>query len=248
MKTQPSIRLSIPQSCHESWSDMTPADKGRFCLSCQKIVTDFTQLSDKEIIELLQSNQATSCGRFLPHQLNRTLSMPAPARHHKPFMSIAAIAAALTITIPFAKAANPPEKALYSINTEDTQTTAIFPQQDTMRFISGVVSDKEGRSLLGTTIKIKNQQIGTVTNAAGEFSLRIPDNFKKKVMVLDISLIGYARKTVKVALNKDSQPLKIQLEVEEIYLGGISVHFEADNQEQASFWTKFSATVRNVFS
>lgn len=54
---------------------MTPADKGRFCASCQKVVTDFTKKSDREIAEMYKSGRY-ECGIFLNSQLNRNLIVP----------------------------------------------------------------------------------------------------------------------------------------------------------------------------
>lgn len=252
MKKQPSVRLSISQPCHESWSEMTPADKGRFCLNCQKTVTDFTQLSDTELIELLQSKQASTCGRFLPGQLSRTLNTPIPAqdRCRKPFMPIAAIAAALTITTPFAKAANTPKKIQCSIDNEDKQTATLIPYQDPAGFISGIVlTDTDASPLPGATIKIKNTHIGTQTDQSGNFRLRIPDNFKKKVMILEVSFIGYAKKTVKVVL-KDAKPLEVRLQEDVTMFGEyiIVVKTNPDSQERLSLWEKFSGTMRDIFS
>jgi hypothetical protein len=244
MKKQSSITLSISQPCHESWSEMTPADKGRFCLNCQKTVTDFTQLSNTELIELLQSKQVNTCGRFLPHQLNRTLSIPVREKHRKPFLSMAAIAAAMTITIPFAKAANSPEKTQYSIDNEDKQTIATYPQHDTVRFITGVISDKHGTPLPGVTIIIKNQHlVGAQTDYSGKFSMRVPDNFKKKVMTLEVRYLGYMKKTIKIVL-KDFKPLDISLTEDNIVLGQYSIHFDTDNEQRISLWTRFRDTVK----
>ncbi len=62
--------ISIPKPCHENWDAMTPKDQGRFCLSCEKIVTDFTRMPDYEIINFLKNHKST-CGRFTNTQLQR---------------------------------------------------------------------------------------------------------------------------------------------------------------------------------
>ncbi|MES2478897.1 MAG: hypothetical protein V4561_07410 [Bacteroidota bacterium] len=64
--------LNIPEPCHQNWDDMTPEKKGRFCGSCQKIVVDFTQMSDEQVKHyLLDSRNKNTCGRFLASQIGR---------------------------------------------------------------------------------------------------------------------------------------------------------------------------------
>jgi TonB-dependent SusC/RagA subfamily outer membrane receptor len=64
--------LHINEPCSESWDDMTPTDKGRFCASCQKTVLDFTTASDNEIIAHLEKMKGNIfCAQFEDGQLNR---------------------------------------------------------------------------------------------------------------------------------------------------------------------------------
>ena len=65
-------KLHIPEPCHESWGDMTSAEKGRFCKSCEKVVVDFTQQSKPEIIDYLKNATGSTCGRFMPGQIDST--------------------------------------------------------------------------------------------------------------------------------------------------------------------------------
>lgn len=71
------IQLEINERCHENWNNMTPADKGRFCDSCQKQVVDFTTMSDREIAQFFKKPSTGSiCGRFMNDQLNREIEIP----------------------------------------------------------------------------------------------------------------------------------------------------------------------------
>lgn len=71
------MQVTVPEPCNESWEEMTPHQKGRFCASCQKCVVDFTFFTDKEIAEYLKYNKRT-CGNFTIDQLNRSLELEKP--------------------------------------------------------------------------------------------------------------------------------------------------------------------------
>lgn len=70
------FQISIPTPCHEDWNAMKPEEKGRFCASCQKTVTDFTGMSDRRLAEYFKKPQENLCGRFHADQLNRTIEPP----------------------------------------------------------------------------------------------------------------------------------------------------------------------------
>lgn len=66
------FKISIPTPCHEDWQEMTPQEQGRFCEACSKVVIDFTQMSEEEIIHFFQKHQSQAvCGRAKKTQLNR---------------------------------------------------------------------------------------------------------------------------------------------------------------------------------
>ncbi|GAB3925559.1 hypothetical protein [Mucilaginibacter myungsuensis] len=70
--------ISIPTPCHQQWDAMTPSQGGRHCDSCCKTVTDFTRMSDGQVIDFLSRSQNT-CGRIEPWQIssvNRQLAQP----------------------------------------------------------------------------------------------------------------------------------------------------------------------------
>lgn len=58
-----SNRIKMTYSCDQSWDDMTPTDRGKFCLQCQEEVIDYSSLSKKEFKKLARPNEGL-CGRF----------------------------------------------------------------------------------------------------------------------------------------------------------------------------------------
>jgi len=65
------MRISIPKPCHENWNDMTPEQQGAFCKVCNKVVVDFSSMSDEEVIAYLeQKKEEKTCGRFRTSQLS----------------------------------------------------------------------------------------------------------------------------------------------------------------------------------
>src|SRR5258705_9337478 len=71
------IQLSIADPCHENWDQMTPAEKGRFCDSCQKQVIDFTNMSDSQLAAFFKKpSSGSTCGRFFHDQLDRAMDIP----------------------------------------------------------------------------------------------------------------------------------------------------------------------------
>ncbi|HEX7847969.1 MAG TPA: hypothetical protein VF476_19355 [Chitinophagaceae bacterium] len=64
------MRISIPQPCHERWSEMTPNEKGAFCNVCSKTVVDFTSMADEEVKNyFIRNTGQKTCGRFKQEQL-----------------------------------------------------------------------------------------------------------------------------------------------------------------------------------
>ncbi len=74
MKTP--ILLHIPEPCHENWDAMTQKEKGKYCQSCNKIVIDFSVMSDRQVIEYFKKTTGKTCGRFNNDQLQRPIVEP----------------------------------------------------------------------------------------------------------------------------------------------------------------------------
>ena len=80
MCSKQSLSISVPEPCHEKWSEMSPVEKGRHCLSCQKTVVDFTKMPKVKIAEFVSEQEGNICGRFTSDQLNVELIPQKPKR------------------------------------------------------------------------------------------------------------------------------------------------------------------------
>lgn len=63
----------IPEPCHENWEGMTPAERGRFCKACQKVVRDFTKSSEADMLAAYEASGGKLCGKVPARLLNRPI-------------------------------------------------------------------------------------------------------------------------------------------------------------------------------
>ncbi|GAA4176380.1 hypothetical protein [Sphingobacterium ginsenosidimutans] len=67
------IILQVKESCTADWGKMTAQEQGRFCGKCEKVVVDFSEMSDQEIVDQIKKSSKGLCGRFYEDQLLREL-------------------------------------------------------------------------------------------------------------------------------------------------------------------------------
>lgn len=207
------IHISIPKPCHENWDTMTPADKGRFCMACQKQVIDFTKASDREIATALQQDK-NLCGRFASTQLDRELIIPKKKKGY----SVLAGFTFLSLFLPAAQKVMAQGSPILITEKDNNQTVTDLEKAIPFShhgIIKGIILDQDG---LTVPAVIKNLTSGkeTVSHLDGIFCLEASEND-----VIEISSLGYETKIIKglesttIVLTQD-QTLK-----EEIIAGGV---------------------------
>ncbi|WP_022825824.1 hypothetical protein [Hymenobacter norwichensis] len=67
--------ISIPSPCSANWADMAPAPGGRHCAACNKVVVDFSALSEANVLATLRQ-PGKVCGRFRPEQVVSDTAFP----------------------------------------------------------------------------------------------------------------------------------------------------------------------------
>jgi hypothetical protein len=74
------IMITVPEPCSEKWKHMREVDAcHRHCAACDRVLTDFSVMSDNELMIFFHQNKGKVCGRFRNDQLNRALT-PLPVR------------------------------------------------------------------------------------------------------------------------------------------------------------------------
>lgn len=90
--------LKIDKPCQENWDAMTPTARGRHCAQCNKVVTDFTALSDAALIKFFKDQKGRVCGRFLAGQLNQPIAIP-----HQPHSRLYRMTMAMGLCVLFSQ-------------------------------------------------------------------------------------------------------------------------------------------------
>lgn len=227
------VNISIPKPCHENWHGMTVAEKGRFCNSCQKTVYDFTRLSDKQLIEKINS-ESNICGRFLATQLNKDLSVP----KEKSSIWIAGVSGILS----FLSLGNQEIHAQENVKTEQIeeknsiQKTIDNSSSDSDIEITGFVFDDEDSLSLplpDVLVSIKGKPISRQTDFDGKFSIKASNGD-----LLIFQLVGYNETSVTVDSKKS---IIIKLEPEMMALVG------AVTVRRRTFFGRIFHSIGNLF-
>ena len=209
------IQISILKPCGENWQNMTLAEKGKFCASCQKNVIDFTSSSDREIAKYYNQNSKI-CGRFTTEQLNRNLVFV------KEKGSIWMIAASSILA--FLGLSNQTTKAQEVVKMEQTEvkipdeknneTQQNKTSKNKTAIISGIVTDGK-IPLSGVSVSIKGSKIQTATDLLGNYTIEA-----KKGAFLVFSYIGFNSVEKKIF---DSKKINITLKEEAMIMGEVII-------------------------
>ena len=121
-------QISLQEPCQEDWNAMPLSGKGRSCDTCQKVVLDYSKMSDSEIIYLLKTD-SSACGNFRTDQMNRPLLVS--ERNLFPTFNLHAIALGLGVLIAAPGYAAQQSSGLEHLDLiEVVQGTSVLPLLD----------------------------------------------------------------------------------------------------------------------
>jgi len=205
------LQISIPTPCHENWQDMTVADKGRFCASCQKNVVDFTQSSDRQIAEVFKKD-GDVCGRFLKSQLERELVVP---KEKNTLWMVASAAVVAFLGLGNCKVFAQTVKT-ETVQIEKDKATNSTDSSGGKMVITGTVVDETGIEILGVNVKNLNSKEEIQTDFDGNFTVDAePRN------TLEFTMVGF--ETQRIAIDSTTDKIKVNMNVYYDIVGDIVI-------------------------
>lgn len=239
------IILQVKESCTADWGKMTAKEQGRFCGKCEKVVVDFSEMSDQEIVDQIKKSSKGLCGRFYEDQLLRELDTSVSFAKNPLWRNRwSGIAAGLMLigSLSFHTAQAQTQKAFTTAEVAVMQSKGtsksngkkinsnlrgnnrqVSSNQDSSKVkIAGkIVCASGGDSMMGTNVTIENYH--TQADEKGNFELWVPQSLLNKNQELRAEMIGY--RTVIIPLKKGAKTAikkTIEMEVRPMIMGKIA--------------------------
>ncbi len=213
------IQINIPEPCQKNFAEMIPAKGGNFCDSCEKIVIDFTNMTDQEIANTFIKNKGKICGQFRKDQLDRKINLtPSPINSYRGKAASILLSGFLTAGIANAQNNNQSltvienQQIINQSNLETNHKDNIQPSSDSSFVLKFLIEDDLGESLIGASIILKNNnKIGTTSDINGKAELIIPKEITSKdSYTITISYTGYSTQEISYSKN-NTNPSHVQL-------------------------------------
>lgn len=269
MNTNKKVSISIPEPCHQSWDLMSPVDNlHRHCGSCDKVLTDFSGMSDTELVLWLKHSKGKMCGRYAPSQLNRAMTLPAEKTEKKIPKAFGNWLNALWL-IPFAwgskeaRAQNTTPEVLrgkppVSVITSNTQVTAVAPEvkkYGTVKVTGTAFLPDSTQRAPGAivTATVAGNYIQATADSNGVYVIELPEDTAAQVAIW-VSYSGYMSQYVDVRrdeITDTGKPLVRDVvfnDFETMMVGIIVMDFDPKDvkpedvrpvkEEKQSFWSK----------
>jgi len=207
------LQLQIPVPCHENWNNMTPENQGRFCMSCQKTVVDFTAMTDYELIQYFKKVKGNTCGRFTEDQLHTKYDLESKKRLNwfKYFIHIL-FPTLLISTKSYSQGLIKSKPTVCNTPIRKGETIPILMGKPAFiqpaGEITGKVTNERDEVLAGANVFIKGTEEGLTTDGDGNFILRTKRDFP---LTLTVSYVGYESFELIVDEKEAKSPLKVTL-------------------------------------
>lgn len=168
-------QLHISEPCTEDWGSMLPEGKGKFCLSCQKSVIDFSNMTDAEILRVLEQSNGSVCGRMRVSQQHRRLVNHKGAQQKQMWYAPWKYVAGLLLGITTQQQVSAQQTGA-TASTEQNSQPEKTASNVRVRTFRGVAVDERNEGIPGVVVIEKGTRNNTVSDEEGKFSIDVPED------------------------------------------------------------------------
>uniref|UniRef100_UPI0040487312 carboxypeptidase-like regulatory domain-containing protein n=1 Tax=Roseivirga sp. TaxID=1964215 RepID=UPI0040487312 len=199
MAIQKNIKVNNP--CEVEWESLNGFGDVRICQFCSKNVVDFTEKTEKEIIDYVLGQKGIVCGRLTkPTSINKSFfNIRRPLIRASILLALGINSPKPSIALERQMFTNP----VFAVSANKfVQSPLKLESSDSTIYLRGRVVDvSDSLPLPSATIEIMDTQISTTTNREGEFELKYSVDKKRKLKsTVAIRFLGY--ETVELSLDK----------------------------------------------
>lgn len=177
------LKIKLPNPCQEDWNKMTPAEQGRFCSACEKIVIDFTELSDQELIDFFVHSNKKACGRFASTQLDRLVIESKGPKSSALFPAIFSILLSIGSLNSFGQNQKPTKSLFVMDRTTGTSEVSKI-------IYSGKVNS-DSLGLARVEITVEGANVHTYSDHSGYFVIELPEYVQNRNYSFRFSKPGF---------------------------------------------------------
>lgn len=226
------IQINIPDPCHKKFSEMIPAQGGSFCDSCEKIIIDFTSMTDQEIANAFNKNKGKICGQFRKDQLNRKINLtPTAINSYRAKAASILLSGVLTAGVANAQINTTTPQIIENqqITTKSSQMDKLKKEVNTSanqsKKFKFLIISESGEALIGATVHLKgDENIGGTTDIDGTATLAIPNSYLvKNSLTISVTYIGYWTQELEIKKNQFNSNQIFEVTLKEAILTGETV-------------------------
>jgi hypothetical protein len=201
------IQLSIPEPCHENWDTMTPTQQGRYCNACAKEVIDFSNMSDRDVLNyFVKKKDDTLCGRAFPDQLDRTITVTAKKKWYWYWNYAAALFFFLAKSNNAAAQKTTKHSVIAIPNVQKKFPLMVGAVSIRKSFtVIGKINDGKGQPVPYASVKILHSGNGISADESGKFAIKLDS----VTSIIEVSALGHTTKLVTI---KDLTYVEVVLE------------------------------------
>ncbi len=188
--------LQIKEPCKADWQSMSPQQGGRYCVQCDKVVKDFTQMSDAQVYDFVNQNRDT-CGRFNQQQLNRNL-LPKPTSNDGYRWYGRAAAGTLLMSAFLPSALNAQTIDSTSIPTANSLSLNTTLFSSSVMNGSVVQPDTEDKRIKQIEFSIDTFRLLVDLNANNAFSFQVPQQYIGDSIDVELRLADESTQSLKI--------------------------------------------------